>query len=182
MKKLIATTDTVHDYNGTGQWSADAIQKRYRDYAARFPMAELADLSPRETAHGTHRWIYPVMERIIEAIEQGDAAAVQIGVEFIGEDQTFPFGKSLKAKTARVLRRASLTPDQKETVRRRVLQMLMDGHIPQEYGDYAKLLRQIGIGPEWSEVEAKVDRNNPYVMRYFYYFRQYALAPSINAS
>jgi hypothetical protein len=167
----------VRDYNGTGSWSGDGILRRYTRYARVFGMTALSDLTPQEHGQGATRWIYPVMERVIEAIEHGDSAAVQIGVEFIEEDQRFPFGKVLKSNTARALRRAPLTPDQAERIRKRVIRMLLDGSVPREYREYAKLLRRIGIGSAWSQVEERVNRDNPYVMRYYRYFKQHVIGP-----
>lgn len=173
---------TVRDYNGIGRWSRDAIMRRYAEYVRRFRVKLPADLTPLEHTHGTTRWVYPVMDEVIKAIKADDAAAIQIGIEFIGEDQTFPFGKILKSNTARALRRATLTPGQVESIQRRVIQMLLSGRLPREYEDYAKLLRKLGVGPLWAQVEDGIDRGNPYIMKYYGYFTQHALPSSSGTS
>lgn len=165
---------TVHDYNGTGPWAAGAVLKRYAELARRFHVEPPADLTPLETQDRGVRWIYPVMERVNEAIEQNDPAAIEIGIEFIQSDDHFPFGKILKSNTARALRRAALCAGQIHRIRRRVLQMLVDGRVPHEYKEYAKLLRKIGLGSDWPEVAAKVDQTNPRAMRYSRYFTEHA--------
>ena len=165
----------VRDYNGNGRWSREAILQRYKEYSRRVGIGPTADLVPLEHTEGATHWVYPVMFQVIEAIEAGDAAAIQIGVEFIEEDQTFPFGKILKSNTARALRRAPLSAEQVERVRRRVIGMLLAGHVPREYGDYARLLRKVGVGDLWSGVDESVDRSNRYVMRYYRYFAQYVV-------
>jgi hypothetical protein len=113
------------------------------------------------------------MEDVIYRIEGGDKAAVEIGIEFIEQDQKFPFGKILKSNTARALRRAELSNDQIERIRKRLVTMLLEGLVPHEYKEYAKLLRKIGMGNWWETVEARIARDNEYVMHYYEYFRKY---------
>jgi hypothetical protein len=93
---------------------------------------------------GRHR-VYPVMEKVIEGIEAGDLACVRLGIEFIEEDAKFTFGKILKSNTARALRRASLSDEQRQRIRRRVLGMLRAGHVPHEFREYARLVKKIGF-------------------------------------
>ena len=79
---------TVVDYNGQGRWSRVGIIERYRDHARRFRVAP-RDLSPAEhIAEGKH-WVYPVMEKVIEAVEAGDVAAAEVALEFVEEVPPF---------------------------------------------------------------------------------------------
>ena len=164
-----------HDYNGPGRWSREAIQARYDELARRLWVAEPCDLRPMEVTSGNSRWVYPVMFRVIEGIGQGNAACIELGVEFIEEDRPFPFGRILKSNTARALRRAELTPGQKERIRKRVIEMLIAGNTPREYREYAKLARRIGMGDWWARAQSRVDLANPYVRRYYDYFRQHVV-------
>ena len=100
----------IIDYNGEGKWLKDEILRRYSQYCKEQKVSEPLDLRPRELVSGEKKWIYPVMERVIEGIEKGDAACKRLGIEFIEEDGKFPFGKILKSNTARALRRVALTP------------------------------------------------------------------------
>ena len=156
----------VIDYNGEGQWSRQAILARYSKYAAHAGIVE-RDLSPMEHSERGRHWVYPVMLEVIEGIKADDPACVRIGLEFIEEDARFPFGKMLKSNTARALRRATLSEDQKRRVRRRVFGMLRAGQVPREYREYAKLVKEIGFDPD--EVP-DVDSCNAYVMRFRTYF------------
>ena len=156
----------IIDYNGTGCWSLQAVQERYIAYAHSLKVSPLLNLTPQMQEHDRRRWIYPVMDKVIEGIEQGDRACIEIGVEFIEEDERFPFGRIIKSNTARALRRAVLTPQQVERIRKRVVQMLIAEHIPREYREYAKLLRKVGLGDWWSLIEEQANRDNPYVIRY----------------
>jgi hypothetical protein len=162
----------VIDYNGTGRWTLDAIRERHAAHARRLHVRAPTALRPREHSDGATRWIFPAMEQVIAGIEAGDPACVELGVEFIEEDQRFPFGKILKANTARALRRASLDAGQVERVRDRVIGMLVAGHVPREFREYAKLLRKIGVGERWDSVRERLDHANPYVMRFFDYLNR----------
>lgn len=164
------------DYNGEGEWSGEAIQSRYLRYCQSLHIEPL-DLSPMEHSNGETRWVYPVMDEVIKGIEEGDAACKQIGIEFIEEDQLFAFGKILKSNTARALRRASLTDVDMERIRKRVVRMLLDGHVPHEYKEYAKLLKKIGLGDYGKEIEEQADQSNSFVMRYVKYLLDPSLGP-----
>jgi hypothetical protein len=72
----------TRDYNGTGDWSLDGIRKRYAAHARALGLREVVDLLPREHSEGEVRWIYPVMDAVIEHIEQGDRACTELRVEF----------------------------------------------------------------------------------------------------
>ena len=163
------------DYNGSGRWSREAIQARYDEFARRLRVAEPSDLQPMETASADNRWVYPVMERVIEGIGRGDVACVELGVEFIEEDRTFPFGRILKANAGRALRHAELTETQKERIRKRVVEMLIAGHTPREYRQYAKLARKIGLGKWWAWAQDRLNLSSPYVRHYYDYFRQHVV-------
>src|SRR5688572_5538666 len=156
----------VIDYNGAGEWSRDGLLARYARYAGEMGVVA-RDLSPRERAEDGRRWVYPVMDKVIEGIGAGDAACVRIGIEFIEEDGKFPFGKILKSNTARALRRAALTEEQKRRIKQRVFGLLRDGHVPHEYREYAKLVRKIGF--DAAELPEGVE-DNPHAARFRAYF------------
>jgi hypothetical protein len=153
------------DYNGEGDWSRSAILERYARYAGEMGVAP-RDLSPSKHSEGERRWIYPVMENIIAGIEAGDPACVVIGIEFIEQDASFPFGKILKSNTARALRRASITEAQQHRIRRRVLDMLRRGAVPHEFKEYAKLLKKIGVG---ADDLGDVEESDEHVARFKHY-------------
>jgi hypothetical protein len=161
----------IVDYNGEGKWLKDEILRRYSQYCKEQEVSEPLDLRPRELVSGEKKWIYPVMERVIEGIEKGDAACKRLGIEFIEEDGKFPFGKILKSNTARALRRVALTPDEQERVRKRLVNMLLTGNVPHEYKQYVRLLKKVGAGNHWDEIERQINRSNDYVMRYYRYLK-----------
>jgi hypothetical protein len=165
----------LHDYNGSGRWSRESILARYNELARRLQIKDLSDLRPKETTSADNRWVYPVMQRVVEGIGRGDVACIELGVEFIEEGQPFPFGRTLKSNTARALRRAELTVAQRERIRKRVIEMLIAGHTPREYRQYAKLARKIGLGDWWARAQGKLDLAIPHVRHYYDYYRQHVV-------
>ena len=164
----------IRDYNGDGKWSRDAVSKRYREYCSDVGASGISDLIAREHVNRNVKWIYPILEDVISRIDRGDKAAIEIGIEFIEEDRKFVFGRILKANTARALRRADLSAQQIERIRKRIVGMLINGMVPREFHEYAKLLRKIGVGDFWPRIEREAPKNNRYVNRYYEYFRKYA--------
>jgi len=162
------------DFNGVGKWSVAAMRQRYLKYAADFGIKSPAHLVPRQHAEDGRTWLYPLIEEVIGRIEAGDAAAIEIGTEFIEEDDFFVFGKILKSNTARALRRAMLTDAQQQRVRRRIVSMMLAGNVPHEFREYKRLLLKVGVGELWAELDAGVDRSNAYVMRYYDYLKRFA--------
>jgi hypothetical protein len=165
----------IRDYNGAGEWSSGAIRERYFLLARSLGQKELRDLTPRQVVKGSVHCVYPVMDEVIAGIKAGDAACIEIGIEFIERAGKQPFGRILHANTARALRHATLNASQIDRLRTRILAMLVKAQVPHEFHEYAKLLRHIGIGPGWSQVvAAAVATGNPYVMQYVRYFEKHA--------
>jgi hypothetical protein len=157
------------DYNGQGDWSSDAILQRYTLYCKQLQVNESNDLTPRTLVQGDKKWIWPVMEIVIQGIENGDIACKLIGIEFIEQDQKFSFGKILKSNTARSLRRTKLEEEDKQKIRLRLVNMLLAGNVPHEYKQYAKLLKKVGLENYREILENGVNRSNNHVMKYFNY-------------
>ena len=164
----------VIDYNGKGFWSVDEVSKRYTEYARAFGI-QPRELTPFAHSTGDTRWIYPVMDRVIEGIEAGDLGCAQLGVEFIETNDSFAFGMVTKSNVARALRRTTLTEAQKERIRRRVVEMLEVGYLPREFRQYAKLARKLGLREFLPRIKQLADRSSdPWVQRYCSYFEEYA--------
>ena len=161
----------VRDYNGEGIWAKNEIIDRYSQYCLQSRVLNPIDLTPIEQIEGEIKWVYPVMDKVIIGIEQGDVGCKRIGIEFIEENQKFVFGKILKSNTARALRRSNLTDEEKERIRQRLVAMLIEGNVPHEYKQYAKLLKKIGVGDYWNEIENEINRSNEYVMKYYEYLK-----------
>lgn len=108
-------------------------------------------------------------------LDEGDLAAVRDG----GLDEWNyirpPFQRAV-AGSNRINRSDSHQPasskaeavheDEKEAIRGRVAQMLIAGHVPHEYKEYAKLLKTVGVEPVAELVRTRANMNNPYVAKY----------------
>jgi len=161
----------VRDYNGEGDWSVTAVQARYRRYCAALGLDTPCALQPLTHSDARGTWISPIMHPVIEGIATGDPACAMIGVEFIEQDQSFPFGLILKSRTARALRRADLPETLKTRIRRRVAAMLATGYTPREFKEYARLLRKIGFDEQWPAMAAAPPLGHAHAMRHYAYFR-----------
>lgn len=169
-----AAKEAFRDFNGVQRWSVASVQVRYAQYCQKLGLKEPQSFQPRIYVEGENSWVFPIMETVIEGIKHGDMACAEIGIEFVEEDEFFAFGRILKSETARVLRRVELTESQKDRLRMRIVTMLLDGNVPHEFQQYAKLLRHIGLGDWWPIIERDINRENPYVMRYYRYFLTYS--------
>ena len=161
----------IRDYNGKGDWSVEAVQERYLEHCARLGVPSPLPLQPKTYVRLDTTWIHPIMEPVIEGIKAGDPACATLGVEFIEQDRTFPFGRILKSNAARALKSADLSQALKTRIRRRVAAMLADGNTPREFKEYARLLRKVGFDDLWPRMAASAPIGNKYAMRYFSYFR-----------
>ena len=165
----------VIDYNGKGFWSVDEVLKRYTEYARVFGITQPRELTPLAHCTGDSKWIYPVMDRVIEGIEAGDLGCAELGVEFIQTNDSFPFGRIIKSNVARALRRTTLTEAQKERIRRRVIEMLEAGYLPREFRQYAKLARKLGLREFLPRIKQLTEfSSDAWVQRYCAYFEEYA--------
>lgn len=165
----------VIDYNGTGFWSVDAILTRYAEYARVFGITEPRELTPFTHSTGDRKWIYPVMDLVIEGIEAGDLGCAELGIEFIQTNESFDFGKIIKSNVARALRRTTLTEAQRERIRRRVVEMLETGYLPREFRQYAKLARKIGLREFQPRIRQLAELSSDvWVQRYCAYFQEHA--------
>ena len=163
----------VKDYNGVGVWSEEGIKSRYEQQASRLDTVP-AKLSSRRHLEGGYEWVYPLMDTIVTLIDGGDRAALEIGLDMMEEDNFFVFGKVIKSNTARALRRAALSEEQKERVRKRMVAMLIAGYVPQEFKQYRRLLRKVGMGSYWAALDAGVNQSNPYVMKIYGYLKSHS--------
>lgn len=165
----------IIDFNGEGFWSVEEISRRYTEYARVFDITQPRELTPRTHSSGETKWIYPVMNSVVEGIEAGDPACAELGVEFIETSDSFHFGQIIKSNIARALRRTTLTESQKERIRRRVVEMLEAGYLPREFRQYSKLARKLGLREYMPRIKQLAAlSSNEWVRRYCAYFEEHA--------
>ncbi len=113
------------------------------------------------------------MFKVIDGIAAGDRGCIALGVDLLEEDAHFAFGRSVKPDTARALRHVELTEEQRQRIRRRVMDILKRGQVPRGFAQYARLLRRIGLADFWPELDA-VTRDKPFVKRWRDYLLRFA--------
>lgn len=158
------------DYNGDGEWAFESVIRRYEEYCRLFNVAMQRRLRPEIHGTGEERRAYPIMDPVNEGIREGDPACIALGIDFICESKSFPFGMTLKSNTARALRKATLTPSQLDRIRERLAHMLTTGYLPQEFRFYARLFRRTGLGEFEAQLLALEPRGHR-MKRYVNYVR-----------
>ena len=157
-----------------GRWTVVSVQLRYLDYCRELGVESPKLPQPQKHDEDDAHWLFPVMRLVITGIKKGDKACIALGVDFIEEMNHFAFERILKSNTARALREAQLSSEQVQRLRKRIVDMLVAGVVPQEFHEYARLLRRIGVGDWWPTIEQQFPRDNTNVMRYYEYLRKYA--------
>jgi hypothetical protein len=159
---------TVLDYNRDEEWAPEAVAQRYAQYCDDFGWVRQSALVAEDFTDAGVKRIWPIMTPVNIGIKKDDPACTEIGIDFICDSRSFPFGMTLKSNTARALRKATLTERQQDRIRERVATMLLDGYLPQEYKFYARLLRRTGLGQFRDTLLAVAPRGHR-MTRYFNY-------------
>lgn len=160
------------DLNGEGDWSLEAVLRRYAEYARSMNVGEPLEFVPRTAHQGESHWIYPVVEQVLDGAAAHDAACVQIAVDLVCSDVRFTFGKVFKDRAANILAEAELSQHQVDRLRTRAIAMLRSGFVPPEFKRYARLVRRIGLAESRDELERLVP-TGPRIA----WYRSYLLAP-----
>lgn len=171
----------VHNYNGEDEWSVESVVQRYETCCRHLGRPVERILRPLTHSEGGTRWVYPIMDKVIEGIRQDDPACTELGIDFICESRSFPFGMTLKSQAARALRKATLTPSQLDRIRTRVSRMLLERYLPQEYRFYARLFRRTGLGDYRAELLSLTARDHR-MAKYVHYVRVLAAEEDAAAS
>ena len=154
------------DLDGKGMWEYSAILARYRALCRNMKIHPRS-IAPNPADYTTQRgWISPVMDEIFKGMRNGDLACACIAIDLIEEDGGFAFGSIMKARAARELKRMRLNEEQKQRIRRRVLDMLQRKFMPHEFRFYVRLVARIKAGDLADEFHALRKDENPWV-RFF---------------
>jgi hypothetical protein len=164
----------VWNYNRDEEWAPEAVAQRYGRYCDEFGWPRQRELVAEAFTEACAMRIWPIMTPVNIGIKEDDPACTEIGIDFICERRSFPFGMTLKSNTARALRKATLTERQQDRIREGVAQMLLDGYLPQEYRFYSRLLRRTGLGQFRDALLAIVPRGHR-MTRYFNYVQVLAV-------
>ncbi|WP_087018266.1 hypothetical protein [Thaumasiovibrio subtropicus] len=83
------------------------------------------------------------LREIAELVRVGDAAAIEIAVQYIELDYFGSYSGYLKERLARVLKHQELTQRQRVRLRHHIVRLQNDGVSFQEFREYRKLLTAI---------------------------------------
>jgi hypothetical protein len=139
----------VADYNVSGKWSVEEVQKRYASLREATGLAPSGvDLQPRVFRNdGGYAWIYSVMERVADGLLVGDEACIELSIDYIVDDIFHTTSGYIRARMARRLKHVVLTDAQQDLLRAHFMNLLREGETPHELREYTRLFVRIGPGP-----------------------------------
>lgn len=157
----------IRDYNGIGRWSRESIESRFKSHSKSLGTT-IERLEPQTAEEGSVKWVYPLMDAVVDGIEKRDPACIELGLELIEDSASMPFGMIIKSNAARALRRSAdlLTEGQCNRIRKRVADMLISEYMPREFLQYVKLAKRIGFEREIHLVESNANLENRWVRHY----------------
>tara|TARA_Y100000589_G_scaffold321902_1_gene353995 strand:+ start:1210 stop:1704 length:495 start_codon:yes stop_codon:yes gene_type:complete len=154
------------NYNSSGNWSVDSVQERYRNLSLQ--LGGVAGFYPEPRKYTNQRgasWTYNVMESVVDGVQLGDCACIELSIEYIADS---PMGSNtgyIRERMARALRHAELSDKQKARLAFIFINMLKTGKLYKEYREYIRLFKCIGINPYRPELCGLANSNKLYVRR-----------------
>ena len=142
------------NYNPEGKWSVESVQNRYRKLS--LEVGGVGGYQPEPNVYtnpGGTTWIYNIMESVVDGIQLGDMACVQLSIEYIQDNIMGPTTGYIRERMARALRNSELTNDQKKQLANIFLNMLHSGQLLKEFREYCRLFKVIGVDPYQNDIE-----------------------------
>lgn len=138
----------VIDYNGKGNWSVESVKSTYQRLKSSLGGVNGFVLETRTyTNSGGVTWVYNIMDSVTEGVKLGDAACIELAIAYICDNEMAMYTGYIRARMARALKWVVLADGQKQRLAATFLSQLEAGMIHQEFSDYCKLFRVIGIAP-----------------------------------
>jgi hypothetical protein len=154
------------NYNQQGKWSVEAVQRRYSDLRVLLGDVEGFDLDPRRyTNNRGITWIYNIMDAVVDGVQLGDNACVQLAIDYIEDDVMASTTGYIRERMARALRHVELKEHQKERLTEVFLNQLAQTNLHKEFREYCRLFKTIGIEPYRKEIEEHARSDKLYVRR-----------------
>ncbi len=154
------------DYNPKGKWSVKSVQLRYRELSLK--VGGVGGYYPEPRRYTNQRgasWTYNIMESIVDGVQLGDKACVQLSIEYIRDNEMSSTTGYIRERMSRALRHAELTNDQKKELAKIFLGMLNTGEIFKEFKEYSRLFKRIGVTPYIKEIELYKNSSKQYIRR-----------------
>lgn len=145
----------VIDYNDAPPWDMRGVQARYQALRARLGGVEGFAPEPLRIADKRGGgWVYNIMDSVTDGVQLGDAACIELAVCYLEADGMASGSGYRRARMARALCHAALAPEQCRRLRTLFLEQLRHGRMHQEYREYIRLFRHIGVAPHRGEIAA----------------------------
>jgi len=158
-------SNKTFNFNPTGKWSLESVQSEYRELARRFAVADGFELAPRtySNSHGT--WIYNIMDSVADGVRLGDGPSLELAIRYIEDDSLDLWSGYIRARMARDLRHVSLSDAQQARLARNFIDRLFYRRVRQEFREYIRLFRVIGVAPYRQELERLRSTHEAYIRR-----------------
>ena len=155
------------NYNHQDKWSIDNVKKRYTRLCQLVQCTERFELIPDTytTPNGACTWIYNIMSSVVDGIQVGDKACIQLAIDYIEDNIMCSTTGYIRERMARSLRQVELTEYQKDSLAKTFLNQLDKQHLTKEFKEYIRLFKTIGIEPYVKDIEIFTQSNKEYIRR-----------------
>lgn len=131
-------------YCPPNEWTFSEVRQRYERLAKSY---KVKDLLPLEYPYESELIkLKHALWEISGGIKKQDGAAIEIAIEFVLSDVFFHYSGYIRATMARRLKSAGLSETAKERLRRGLFRLFSSDTFGPEYKEFARLLRNIGLG------------------------------------
>ncbi|WP_434339813.1 hypothetical protein [Motilimonas cestriensis] len=154
------------NYNPDGKWSVESVQKRYRELSLVY--GGVGDFFPEPKVYINQRgamWTYNIMKSVVDGVQLGDKACIQLSIEYIQDNLVASTTGYIRERMARALCTAELSNSQKKALVNVFLTMLENGNLQQQFREYIRLFKYIGIEPYLKDIERYRLSEKQYIRR-----------------
>ncbi len=154
------------NYNPEGKWSVESVQAKYWELC--LSLGGVSGFEPQPRKHTNHNgttWIYNVMDSVVDGVQLGDKACVQISIEYIQDNDMRSTTGYIRERMARALRNCELSNKQKSQLADTFIKQLESKRIYKEFREYCRLFKKIGVEPYKKEIEKYTNSNKQYIKR-----------------
>lgn len=153
--------------NSTDKWSIEAVKERYSKL--RSSLGGVVGFEPSPKTYIKRKrltWVYyNVMDSVVAGVRLGDKACVQLSIDYIRDNEMYSATGYTRARMARALKSADLSDNQKKELALIFLRQLETGALYQEYREYCRLFRKIGVEPYRREIKRYGKARRQYIKR-----------------
>lgn len=154
------------DFNSEGKWSVSSVKERYRELSLSLGGVSGFEPEPRKyTNQKGVTWTYNIMDSVVDGVQLGDKACIQISIEYIAAHDMRSTTGYIRERMARALRSVELTKVQKVMLAKVFLSQLESGKLYKEFREYSRLFKKIGVEPYRREIEKFENSNKHYIKR-----------------